>query len=751
MVYTMKKTKGEAVMEHSMAFTRLRQGMLIFAAVMLTACGKEEKTMRIVGGQEYIYAPHAGETAQTEPFSVTRGEGEKTQTVSEVTWEIISSGDGVSVGGDGVVTITDAYIAGDINGTDIVLRAVPEGDAEAALTVTLHVREAQRVVSFEISMPDNMKRGQREDIALINCVDQYGEPMEAPDWSKVRWEFSTESLSVDDGQLWCLIQSKEPVFAAVCATVDGVTVEKRFIAHNLEDYQPDEAVLKQLAEAEIKILKDVDFTQPKEVDKSGYAYINTEVKGLAELSVDVTGLVNYTPDTVYQVTVRGEDGSVVKEDKKADGSGNVKLTLDKAAAVEVSPVLKFSLGKCEYDGAEGYVHVESSDKYTGQELCGFYGMVIGTNGGVNLCDESGMFVAELPDGFYDIRIIKPKSGTGRSTVRINEASQGTNVGNPGSGGRKGVIPYVYLMEDVCVEGGTMRLSLSEKDFTLAAVEIRRTPEITERRVHIYLGGDSTVSNYYPIEESEPPAGRYQTGWGQVFAQYVTEENAVTNIAGGGTYAKSWYEMAFPGVIQNGQPGDYFILQAGINDRTYSSIDEMVQYLTYMIDQCQEKGIVVILATAMQSCKFWKDANGTELGEFGRPEGSGLAPFMDAIRKLAADKNVFLVDTGALTGEWYSVVGRSYVAQNYHIYNTQTGVEEDTLHLSYHGALKVAELIATDLAEKRAAGATDGQGNTLDGLSFHDQVTYEVTHKDADGNEVTTSVTAVQAVYKRYAE
>ena len=168
------------------------------------------------------------------------------------------------------------------------------------------------------------------------------------------------------------------------------------------------------------------------------------------------------------------------------------------------------------------------------------------------------------------------------------------------------------------------------------MEIRKTPEIISRRVHIYLGGDSTVSNYYPIEETEPQPGRFQTGWGQVFCQYVTEENAVTNLAGGGTYAKSWYETAFPGVIQNGQPGDYFLIQAGINDRSYSNEKEMVEYLTYMIDACREKGIIVILATAMQTPKFWKDKNGNELGEYGTPEGSGLASYMEAIRQLAAD-------------------------------------------------------------------------------------------------------------------
>lgn len=723
--------------------------VIMAAAVLLTACGNggTKEAMEITGGQEYIYAPQTGEVACTAPFTVTAGDSEK-----QVIWKILSSAKGVSIDENGIVTITDAYVAGDINGTDIVIQAMDAADAENTATAALHVREPQRAASFEIALPDSIKKGQRVEIALENCVDQYGEPMSAPGWDKVRWEFSQESFSVEEGQLWVRHNSVNgEAYEAVSATISGVTVEKRFIVYNREEYVPTAESLEKLMQAEIKILREVDFTQKMEVDASAYAYINENTAGLTELLVDVTELVNCGSDTEYQITVRHADGSVTTEERKAEADGTIKLALQNAEAVEVSPILRFSLGKCSQSEADGYLPVDAAEKYTGQELGAFYGIVLETAGGVNLCDENSMFVMTLPDGFYDIRITKPASGTGRSSVLINGASQGTNVGNPGTGDRTGVTPYTYLMEDVLVEGGTARISLGEKDFTLASVEVRKTPDITERRVHVYIGGDSTVSNYFPIEESEPEAGRFQTGWGQVFAQYLTEENAVTDLAGGGTYAKSWYEMAFSGVIQNGQPGDYFILQAGINDRTYSNIDEMKQYLSMMIEECQKKGITVILATAMQTPKFWKDAHGKEVGEFGKPEGSGLAAFMEAIRELAAEKDVFLVDTGALTGEWYSVVGRSYVVQNYHLYNKETGVEEDTLHLSYRGALKVAELIATSLAEQQSRGVKDGQGNTLDGLSFHPLVTYEVEHKDSAGNDVKTAVTGVQAVYERYGE
>lgn len=707
--------------------------------------------MIITEGQEYIYAPQPGEVAQATAYKVMVGEGEKAVEFTDVTWSILSSSEGATIDANGVVTITDKYIYGDINGTDIIIQAASNVNPENTATVTLHVREAKRLVSFELSLPNCIQRGEKVDVALVNCKDQYGEAMDAPALEDVRWEFSSEMLALDGTQLWCRIRATEPVFAAVNATVSGITAEARFVAHNTDGYQPDAAMLEELAKATIKILKDVDFDIPRELDKNQYAYINENVAGLKELVVDVKTLVNYTATTPYQVTVRQADGTVLTEETLPLADGTLKLALNNAEAVEVSPVLQFSLGKCELGAEDGYTYVANTEKYTGQELCGFYETVAETLGGVSLCDEKGMFVVALPDGFYSVKITKPKSGNGRSSVYVNGASQGTNVGNGGTGGRRGVSPYTYVMPDVWVEGSTLRLSLGEKDFTLAAVEIRKTPEITERKVHIYIGGDSTVSNYYPIEESEPAPGRFQTGWGQVFAQYVDDANEVTNMAGGGTFAKSWYEMAFPGVVQNGQPGDYFIVHAGINDRTYSNTDEMVQYLTKMIEECQAKGIIPILTTAMQTPKFWKDAHGTELGEYGTPEGSGLAAFMEAIRNLAKEKQVFLADVGKLTGEWYGQVGRTYVAQNYHIYNPETNTEEDTLHLSYHGALKVAEIVATELARQQAAGVTDGQGNTLDGLSFNDMVTYEVTHKDSTGAEVKSSVTAVQAIYERYGE
>lgn len=704
----------------------------------------------ISGGQEYVYAPKAGGTAVSAPFVTSVTDGKTTETFADVKWEIISTSEGATIGTDGVVTIADSYIYGDINGTDIIIQATSNKDAGKKATATLHVREPQMAVSFEIEMADAVRLGEPTPITLTNIKDQYGEAMESVDADSIIWEFSDDNMSILKGNIVVRTRVEQPAFAALRANLNGAYAEKRFVIHNEDGYTVSADTKAELDKAEIKIIRNIniDFNVPRVHDVSKYTYVNMDVSGMTSLAVDVTGMVNYSANTDYQVTLLNADGTITQSDMRADASGKVNVTwTGNVIAVEVTPVLKFSLGgDTSHTEADGYVKVLAADEYDGIMLAGFYGSVNDNSKGVNMQSSTteGLFVAAVPDGFYNIRITKPK--TTRSTVMINGASQGTNVGNPGKGGRTGITPIVYLMEDVNIKGGTIRIGLGEKDWGLAAVEIRRTTTLTERRVHVYIGGDSTVSNYYPIESEEPVNGRYQTGWGQVFSQFVTDDIAVTNLAGGGTYARSWYEMAFPGVIQNAQPGDYFIIQAGINDRSYSNQEEMVEYLTKMIDECRAKGIIVIMVTTMQMPKFWGDG-----GEFGTPTGGGLAGYMTAMRNLAKEKNVFLADSGAITAEWYSIIGKTYVTQNYHIYNAETGAVEDNLHLSYDGAKNIAGVVATELARLKAEGAVDGEGKTLDGLQFNEIVDYTVEYTGADGNKTTATTPRVKAVYEHYAQ
>jgi lysophospholipase L1-like esterase len=697
--------------------------------------------MIITGGQEYIYMPSEG-THKSKPYIA---QAEKGDIVSNVRWAIISDPQGITIDQDGIVAINHHFRVGDINGKDVTISATNMDDNTEAIT-SLHVREPQQLVSFEVSCPDSIIKGQTVDISIASAIDQYGEAFQAVETLVVKWVTSDNSVIIKGKEL-TIDQHVSIRYVGVRAKIRGLKAEKRVVV--LES--KTDAVAKQDLEKlqAIDITYDegtsVDFTKARVVDTNKYIYTNKDVSQLSELLVDVTGFAKYAKQNLYQVTIQYKDGSISQHDYLADAEGKLYIKLCNAVAVEVTLVIRLCFGGNSQ--SDDYKHISHTEKYDGKNDYGFYGIVSYTDTGVDLLDTEGAFAIVLPEGKYDFVITK--GGLSRSTLQINGTSVGSNVGNGGTG-RVGITPYVHKVYDIAILGGTARISMGEKDYVLAAVEIRRASELIKRKTHIFIGGDSTASNYYPLEIYEPNPGEFQTGWGQVFKQFVTDEVVVHNLAGGGTYAKSWYYMAFPGVIANAEPGDYFLIQEGVNDRTYSSQEEMVQYLTYMIDQCRAKGVIPVLITAIQSVKFWKNASGQEVAEYGVPEAGSLAGFMEKIRALAKEKQVLFVDNGKLCGEWYSVVGRTYVTQHYQIYNHTTNTETDTLHLSYVGAKKIAEFIATDIARQIEEGVQDGNGNTFEHIKLNPLTEYVVEHNNSSAEPVKTKVTAVKSVYKKYA-
>ena len=76
---------------------------------------------------------------------------------------------------------------------------------------------------------------------------------------------------------------------------------------------------------------------------------------------------------------------------------------------------------------------------------------------------------------------------------------------------------------------------------------------------IYLIGDSTC--HHNTKETYP-----QTGWGQVFCNYVVNNYEVINLAQNGRSSKSFYdEGLFKEVEENIQKGDLLFIQFGHND------------------------------------------------------------------------------------------------------------------------------------------------------------------------------------------
>jgi lysophospholipase L1-like esterase len=486
---------------------------------------------------------------------------------------------------------------------------------------------------------------------------------------------------------------------------------------------------------------------PREVNEEAYLKILDVPEGTYTLTADVSGMACYKEGAVYQVTLLKNDGSFEEFDL-TEADGKIEINVKDALKAEISPVFRFVFGKRTNTPEPSEINVQAADKYTLENDYGFLGEVETLKNGVHFKGTEPCFIVRVPEGFYNVTLIK--AGDSRSLVLIDGEALGCNVGIQGAGGRRGLPPVEYYMEDALASDGTLRLSLGEKDFNPGSLEIRRSSTLKPRKPHLYLAGDSTCSAYYPLESAEPQSGRFQTGWGQVLCHYITDGTAITNLGSGGTCAKTWHDIAFGGVLHHSQPGDYFIIMHGINDQSYSSVEEMKQYLSSMIDECREKGVIPVLCTPMQTAKFWRSDKGKDLSEFEAPLGGGKAAFMKGIREVAKEKGTFLIDVAAITSEQYGILGRTYVAHNYHLYNTGSGKEEDTLHLSYAGAKNVASIIATELYRLQEAGTADSLGKRVTGLTFNSVRTETITYTDKDGNESEYKTERITGIYRPYA-
>ena len=496
-----------------------------------------------------------------------------------------------------------------------------------------------------------------------------------------------------------------------------------------------------VAPTEVPVL----YEAVRDTDESAFLYINEKLSGLDTLTVDVFKMANYQNGAIYQVTLLKKDGTYEERDI-TENDGKIVIDVKDAVKAEVSPVFSFVFGLMPDNVKPSDIAVSAKCAYTLESPYGFCGNVSNSKNNVQFSNSEACFVVVVPEGFYNVTLVK--AGENRSLVVMDGGVLGCNVGIPGAGGRTGSKPIEYYMEDVRATGGTLRLGMGEKASDPARLEIRRSATIKPRKTHIYLAGDSTCSAYYPLEIKEPDDGRYQTGWGQVLCQYITDDVAITNLGSGGTCAKTWHDIAFNGVLQHGCPGDIFIIMHGINDQSYSSVEEMKTCLSQMVDECRKKGLIPVLCTPMQTAKFWKSSTGKDLSNFEEPRGGGKAAFMQGIRDVAASEGTFLIDVAEITSKEYGILGKDYVTKTFHLYKGNK--EEDTLHLSYAGAKNVASIIASELYKLQATGVTDVTGEKIAGITFNPVTTRNISYTDKDGNEAILQLIGPECIYRKYA-
>jgi len=221
------------------------------------------------------------------------------------------------------------------------------------------------------------------------------------------------------------------------------------------------------------------------------------------------------------------------------------------------------------------------------------------------------------------------------------------------------------------------LALSSAAVVASARSPQGPPPAAPRSPHIVLVGDSTVTE--------------GSGWGLGLRQLVAPEVRVTNTAQNGRSSKSFRDEGHWATAIAAK-GDYYLIQFGHNDQPGKGpereTDPATTYPANMaryVDEVRAIGATPILVTSLVRRVFSE----TEPAKL----TSTLGPWVEAVKRLAVEKGVPLVDLDASSRALCERLGPAETAR----FNLRTEAGTwDTTHLDAAGSLAFATLVVQDL-------------------------------------------------------
>jgi len=211
--------------------------------------------------------------------------------------------------------------------------------------------------------------------------------------------------------------------------------------------------------------------------------------------------------------------------------------------------------------------------------------------------------------------------------------------------------------------------------------------MNSRKIRVLVIGDSTVQTYKPDSPVK--------GWGQMIGRFFADEvDTVMNFALSGRSTKTFIQQGhWAEVLEAGRKGDYLLIQFGHNDSHDKDHPEATDadgdyqdYLRQYVREAREKGIIPVLITPMHRRLFLED--GKHLNE---KYDHTLRPYADAMKAVAAEMNVPVVDLYTSSGKLYEKLGKAGCA-------SLACCPDDQTHFSKYGAMEMARLVAKGLRQ-----------------------------------------------------
>jgi lysophospholipase L1-like esterase len=224
---------------------------------------------------------------------------------------------------------------------------------------------------------------------------------------------------------------------------------------------------------------------------------------------------------------------------------------------------------------------------------------------------------------------------------------------------------------------------------------------------LWMIGDSTMTDYANYGEDYMKERYLQMGWGQALSDFLVPDSLKTigvfsvdtiilqNRARGGRSSRSFFEEGrWREIYEQLKPGDFVIIQFGHNDASeskgerYVSLPGYKEFLRLYVNQSREKGATPILITSVCRNYPWENDS----------LGSSHGDYPQAMREVAAEMDVHLIDLTETSARHLTQMGREYVSVNYFM-NLPPGKFEaypeglsDNTHFQPEGAMAVARLV-----------------------------------------------------------
>ena len=392
--------------------------------------------------------------------------------------------------------------------------------------------------------------------------------------------------------------------------------------------------------------------------------------------------------------------SLVVKGIKANANCKLNRFLLKIPAAELSKfksqqLFRFHLGTGEV--SKGWISVFQKSLYDAKKGYGIIPSGEMETGNLLSSKKPFYFAVDLPEGHYQVTLTLGGSPEESSTT-IKAESRRLMLENvktaKGETIRKTIVvdvrkPKINASEQIKLKDrelnylnwdNKLMLEFNGEHPCVAEIEIQKADELPT----IFLAGNSTVTD----QENEPWAS-----WGQMFPNFLKQEVVVANYAESGeTLLAFKRENRLQKILSQMKPGDYLLMEFAHNDQKPGGnhLDAMTTYkdeLRYFIAEARKKGGKPVLVTSTNRRRF--DENGKIINT--------LEEFPEAMRQLAKDENIPLIDLNAMSKQFYEALGvenskKAFVHYPANSYPGQDKPLADDTHFNPYGAYELAKCV-----------------------------------------------------------